>query len=304
MGLSATQPGPPSQSSPKPHHGAVTACSHAWPFPLSPSFKRTGLSRAKCKAMTARTLLHCSSSQSHEPGVCEESDLFLSHPKSEIFHSNCSWFIFPTMRNHPSLARARRSRKSCGCCSHSHPSLPPLWLCKTIISCFWTTLPLPRGCTLVGASPNPYGNWAAWDKMDFSWPKSRKEGGTGCTAGHPPERGSLLVCCLPKSIKKSHKTEIQVGKGCVELVRLTWPPGAWPQPYSIIVSWLPRWDGLHPGSSYPSAPLSSEEWGGWSREWGWSQNQASSRERGHPQGSFIMETTRQMKQRFSDSDGI
>lgn len=148
------------------------------------------------------------------------------------------------------------------------------------------------------------GTWAAWDKMNFSWLKSRKEGGTGCTAGHPPERGSLLVCCLPKSIKKSHKTEIQVGKGCLELVHLTWPPGAWPQQYSIIVSWLPRWDGLHPGSSYPSAPLSSEEWGGWSREWGWSQNQASSRERGHPQGSFVMETTRQMKQRFSDGDGI
>lgn len=58
------------------------------------------------------------------------------------------------------------------------------------------------------------GSWAAWDKMNFSQPKSRMEGGAGCTAGHDLESGSLLVHSLPKSIKKSHKTEIQVGEKC------------------------------------------------------------------------------------------
>lgn len=117
--------------------------------------------------------------------------------------------------------------------------------------------PIAKGLHVGGEqAPTPMetgGSWAAWDAMHFSQPKSCMEGGTGCTAGHDLERDSLLVCCLPKSIKKSHKTEIQVGEGCVEMVCLTWAPGAWTQPCSIIMSWLPRWDGLDPGSLYPSA---------------------------------------------------
>ena len=154
MGLSATQPGPHSQSSPKPHHRAIGACSHARPFPLFPSFKRTGLGRAECKVMTARTFLHSSCSQSHEPGVCKGSHSFLSQPKSEIFHSNCSWFIFHSMRNHPSLARARGSRRSHGCCACFRPSLPPsvaLQDCPMLLD----NSPIAKALHVGGSNPQP-----------------------------------------------------------------------------------------------------------------------------------------------------
>lgn len=90
------------------------------------------------------------------------------------------------------------------------------------------------------------------------------------------------MCC---SLKKSHKAGILTGKGCLELSHLgSWSLAAAVKPHPRRSS---TWDRLYlgisyPGISYPSAPLSWEARGGQSREWGWTQNRARSREIGHP----------------------
>lgn len=118
------------------------------------------------------------------------------------------------------------------------------------------------------------------------------ETGTGHPVGQGLEKGLLLVCCSPK---KSRKAGILAGKGCLELESHL---GSWS--LAAAVKHHPSPDSFHPGISFPSAPLSLQAWGGQSREWGWTQNRARSREIGHPQGSFVMETTPHMEQRFSN----
>lgn len=151
----------------------------------------------------------------------------------------------------------------CGHNPQPHPNLPPL--------CFWITS-TAKGCTL-----QPQSLWKLTQ------------------VGQDLEKGSLLVCCSPK---KSPKAGFLAEKRCLKPSHL----GSWS--LAAAVKHHPQtastWDRLHPGISYPSAPLSYEAWGGQSGEWGRTQNQARSREIGHPQGSFVTETTPDVKQRFSD----
>lgn len=167
-------------------------------------------------------------------------------------------------------------------CSQSHEKgfLEYLWpsppsLSQSSPSVLLDNSHCQRGCTLWEATPNPCGNW------------HRPSCGTG------PGKGVTAGVLLPKKELQSRNFS---GKGMLRagVSHL----GSWS--LAAAVKHHPSPDSFHLGISFPSAPLPLQAWGGQSREWGWTQNRARSREIGHPQGSFIMETTPHTEQRFSN----